>query len=93
MKNESHFGNSLLVQWLGLSAFTARPGLIPRWGTKMPASHEVWPRKKERKKKNEPHLEKIWKVTGEKSDGSINLYENLKSLPNSPCEFTSSLFF
>ena len=30
-------GNSLVVQWLGLSALTARgPGLIPGWGTKIP---------------------------------------------------------
>ena len=30
-------GNSLVVQWLGLSASTARvPGSIPGWGTKIP---------------------------------------------------------
>ena len=29
--------NSLLVQWLGLGAFTAKdPGSIPSWGTKTP---------------------------------------------------------
>ena len=33
----THNGNSLVVQWLGLSTFTAMdPGLIPDWGTKMP---------------------------------------------------------
>lgn len=26
--------NSLAVQWLGLSAFTARPGFNPGWGAK-----------------------------------------------------------
>ena len=30
-------GNSLVVQWLGLGAFTARAwDLIPGWGTKVP---------------------------------------------------------
>ena len=34
-------GNSLVAQWLGLYAFTAKgPGSIPGWGTKIPqASH------------------------------------------------------
>ena len=33
---KSTLGNSLAVQWLGLSAFAARPGWIPGLGTKIP---------------------------------------------------------
>ena len=34
-------GNSVVVQWIGLGALTARgPGLIPGWGTKVP--HAAW---------------------------------------------------
>ena len=48
-------GNSLVVQWVGLHAFTAKGGgLIPGLGTMDPASCEVWhppPKKKQPKKK------------------------------------------
>ena len=31
---KGHFGNSVVVQWLGFSAFTVEgPGSIPGWGT------------------------------------------------------------
>ena len=37
----SYWGNSLVVQWLGLRTLTAKDlGLIPGWGTKMPQA--VW---------------------------------------------------
>ena len=70
MKNESHLGNSLVDWWLGLGSFTARPGLIPGWGMKiLQAIRYSWEEKK-MEKKNEPHFEKIWKVTGEKSNST-----------------------
>ena len=35
--NRWGFGNSLVVQWLGLCTLTAKsPGSIPGWGTKIP---------------------------------------------------------
>ena len=41
LNNNSFFGNSLVVQWLGLHAFTAEGlGSIPCWGTKIPQA--VW---------------------------------------------------
>ena len=70
MKNESHLGNSLVDWWLGLGSFTARPGLIPGWGMKtLQAVRYSWKEKK-MEKKNEPHFEKIWKVTREKSNST-----------------------
>ena len=36
-RGEGHWGSSLVVQWLGLSAFTAMaPGSIPGWETEIP---------------------------------------------------------
>ena len=47
-------GNSLVVQWLGLCAFTATgPGSIPARGTKIPKA--AW--HGQRKKKKKPHHE------------------------------------
>ena len=38
-------GNSLVVQWLRLSASTAGgAGLIPGWGTKVPHASAAWPK-------------------------------------------------
>ena len=43
------WGNSLLVQWLGLRALTARgPGSIPGWRTKIP--QDTWHGQKKKKK-------------------------------------------
>ena len=43
-------GSSLVVQWLGLSAPTARgPGSVLDWGTKIPQA--LWLSKKKKKKK------------------------------------------
>ena len=40
-------GNSLVVQWLGLGAFTVvARGSIPGRGTKIPASRVAWPKNK-----------------------------------------------
>ena len=45
---EHGLGNSLVVQWLGLSTFTAGGlGSIPSWGTKIPSKN-----RKKKKKKN-----------------------------------------
>ena len=44
-------GNSLVVQWLRLGAFTARSGLMPGWGTKMLHSQKTKPKKQEWKDK------------------------------------------
>ena len=42
-------GSSLVVQWLGLSAPTARgPGSVLDWGTKIPQA--LWLSKKKKKK-------------------------------------------
>ena len=42
-------GSSLVVQWLGLSAPTARdPGSVLGWGTKIPQA--LWLSKKKKKK-------------------------------------------
>ena len=39
----SAYGNFLVVQWLGLGAFTAEGlGLIPGWGTKIPQAAWAW---------------------------------------------------
>lgn len=47
-------GNFLAVQWLGLRALTAKdPGLIAGWGTNIPTSHSVRPKKKKRQQGNE----------------------------------------
>ena len=56
VKNESHFGNSLVNQWLGLGAFTARPGLIPGWGTKI-----LQAEKKKKKKRGKEKWAPSWK--------------------------------
>ena len=46
-----YLGNSLVVQWLGLHAFTAEGvGLIPGWGTKIPQAAWCGQRKKKKKK-------------------------------------------
>ena len=43
-------GNSLVVQWLGLHAFTAEgPGSIPGWGTKIPQAMRRGPKKNNEK--------------------------------------------
>ena len=56
LRNRSNFtglkqhvlGNSLAVQWLGLCASKAGSlGLIPHWGTKIPASGTAKKKKKE----------------------------------------------
>ena len=39
-------GNSLVVQWLGLGAFTARTGFNPWWGNKTLTSFMAEPKKK-----------------------------------------------
>ena len=40
-------GNSLVVQWLGLHAFTAEDlGSIPGWGTKIPQAVQNGQKKK-----------------------------------------------
>lgn len=37
LNKTNHPGNSLVVQWSGLSAFTVKgPGSIPGWGNKIP---------------------------------------------------------
>ena len=49
LKRES--GNSLAVQWLGLSAFIAEgPGSSPSWGTKIPQALRHSQKKKKRPK-------------------------------------------
>ena len=46
-------GTSLVVQRLRLCTSHARDtGLIPGWGTKIPACHVVWPNFKKKEKKN-----------------------------------------
>ena len=48
------YRDSLVVQWLGLGAFTAEDlGLIPGGGTKIPQALPVWPEKKKRYKKSD----------------------------------------
>ena len=42
-------GNSLIVQWLGLSAFAARTGFNPWWGNKTLKSFMAEPKKKKTK--------------------------------------------
>ena len=51
LSTRSHFGNSLVVLWLGLLAFIAEgPGSIAGWGTKIPQKNGVVQKiKKERK--------------------------------------------
>ena len=45
-KNKS-IGNSMVVQWLQLCAFTANgPGSIPGWGTKIPQTAQHSQKKK-----------------------------------------------
>ena len=42
---KNNFGNSLVVQWLGLRAFTAGgPGSVPGQGAENPASRAVRPK-------------------------------------------------
>ena len=46
-KEGSLLENSLAVQWLGLSAFTAEDlGSIPGWGTKIPQAVQCGQKKK-----------------------------------------------
>ena len=48
----SNLGTSLLVQWLGLHASTAKGmGVIPGWGTWIP--YAAWHSQKKKEKKNE----------------------------------------
>ena len=48
IKQKKESGNSLVVQWLGLQALTARGmGSIPGQRTKIP--HATWPKKKKKK--------------------------------------------
>ena len=58
LKRES--GNSLAVQWLGLSAFIAEgPGSIPGWGMKIPqALRHSQKKKKHKNKKGESVIQK-----------------------------------
>ena len=52
-------GNSLAVQWLGLSAFIAEgPGSSPSWGMKIPQALRHSQKKKEKKKKGESVIQK-----------------------------------
>ena len=49
VKNNSFGGNSLVVQWLRLSAFTAVAlSSVPGWGTKIPKA--TWYSQKKKKK-------------------------------------------
>ena len=53
LKKLGQFRNSLVVQWLGLSTFTAVGlGLIPGWGTKYLQSHMVGQKKKKKSLRN-----------------------------------------
>ena len=48
--NRRGFGNSLLVQWLGLCTLTAKnPGSIPGWGNKIPQAVLGYYKKKNKK--------------------------------------------
>ena len=48
VKNHSFWGNSLVVQWLRLGAFTAVAlSSVPGWGTKIPQA--VWCSQKKKK--------------------------------------------
>ena len=39
-------GNSLVVQWSGLGAFTVMGlGSVPDWGTEIPKNCKAWPKK------------------------------------------------
>ena len=50
----SYFGNSLVVQWLGLHAFTAMgPGSVPGWGTKILQTARC---RQKKKKKSYSHI-------------------------------------
>ena len=59
-KKPDTYGNSMLVQWLGLHASTAgSPGLISGWGTKILQAAHLDQKKK--KKKNRPrNLHQSW---------------------------------
>ena len=47
-------GNTLMVQWLGLRAFTPEgPGLIPGRGTKIPQATQHGQKEKKKRKKEE----------------------------------------
>ena len=49
LKNKIDFGNSLVVQWLGLCAFTAKGlGSIPGRGTKIPKATRCSQKKKKK---------------------------------------------
>ena len=50
---KNFWGNSLVVQWLGLHTFTAKgPGLIPGQETKIHKSHSTAKKKKKKRKKS-----------------------------------------
>ena len=53
---KKQLGNFLVVQWLGLQAFTTeRPGSIRGWGTKIPQAPQCGPhQKKQKTKTNQP---------------------------------------
>ena len=79
MKDDT-FGNSLAVQWLGLSTLTAEgPGSIPGGGTKIP--QVLWrDQKKKKKKKMMPFItfSFCYKSNHPKLSG---LKDNFKGLP------------
>ena len=61
IKNSITKGNSLVVQWLGLPAFTAKGmGLIPGQGTKTLQAAWFSQKKKRKKKKKEFYNQKIY---------------------------------
>ena len=50
MCNSRSARNYLVVQWLGLCAFTTKGlGLIPGWGTKIPQAMQLSQKKKKKK--------------------------------------------
>ena len=59
IKKKNQISSTLVVQWLGLSAFTAvGPGSIPGRGAKIPQATRHSQKKKKKKKKSEILIDK-----------------------------------
>ena len=60
MCNSRSARNYLVVQWLGLCAFTAKGlGLIPGWGTKIPQAMQLSQKKKKQQQKTAAYMEHL----------------------------------
>ena len=89
----TNWGNSLVVKWLGLRAFTAKgQGSIPGQGTKIPQAVWCSQKTKQNKKTRYQMLSRIWRKRTLVYDvGSVNWYSHCGNSMEVPQEIKNRI--